>query len=87
MPVRYTQAKGVSARPTAGIAIHLATPRSSAQRVNGRAYEFVSVHRQSRPVPNVAPVEHINMFIERRFEDGALSLQQIANSATVMKSA
>jgi hypothetical protein len=67
MPVRYTQVKGVSARPTAGVAFHLATPHSSAQRVNGRAYEIVSVHRQSRPVPNVDPVEHINMFIERRF--------------------
>jgi hypothetical protein len=67
MPVRYTQVKGVSARPTAGVAFHLATPHSSAQRVNGRAYEIVSVHRQSRPVPNVDPVEHINMFIERSF--------------------
>jgi hypothetical protein len=82
MPVRYTQAKGVSARPTAGVAFHLATPHSSAQRVNGRAYEIVSVHRQSRPVPNVDPVEHINMFIERRFNGrstgAAASLRETA---------
>jgi hypothetical protein len=80
MPVRYTQAKGVSARPTAGVAFHLATPRSSAQCVNGRAYEIVSVHRQSRPVPNVAPVEHINMFIERRFDGRSTGAVSAANS-------
>jgi hypothetical protein len=85
MPVRYTQAKGVSARPTAGVAFHLATPRSSAQCVNGRAYEIVSVHRQSRPVPNVAPVEHINMFIERRFDGRSTSAVSAANSKILQR--